>query len=1304
MYAYDYSEYETPLVGQGMLSWILASASTTPNAPAEESQTMVTGRVCKNILGLFSNGIKETLEVKLKLVPVPTCMQSEYVENMERYHSLSKIMPENMDYKEWAEFLKANPAIGQLAQPTTTNAPPTTESMASTTIESFNEMMMNNSSFSHHRMSFGNYDTRASSPALSTTSAYPYQMNPDYRPASQASFRSEPAAFSPYYPNHDELVEQPEEGPPKKRAKVTKATRPRKTTLGPNADSLRVTASTAASVRLHRPTPVNVGAAVSAEQVPRAPTPRPHRAGLLTNCPRVAAPSRLRNASMDSGRPTMSSYDSGIFSDNAMESADDDKGDSPSETTPNMPSSPPLPAEHTASPVPSSPELPTLPPPNDSGFASDLPLGHNDEASRRAMKRHRPSQQRRETELKSIDADLLNHFLKQYGTAESQGGASQSIEAVVANGEMATAVRPPMSKSTQSCQTESSPPTHATSNPASRPGASRAETPKPSRPVSKTNRTLVRSQTWAGEPMSDAAGPDDVNEKQPRSGANAKRGKQTKYLIKERLENAITSGQLPTFCANCGQIETPAWRKAYTRIEMGTTENIEVTSKGTGIVAFEALNPAEHCGVPHYRIFKTDLAPEEREMQASAQPDKGDEGLYTVLTLCNSCGLWLSKKNAMRPQDVWGRRAPPQSKSRSQNPGEKPKRIRKPKKPRTDNDPFTSDAIVPESDTGLFDAPVDGEMMPPAEGMADSQMLPPVRTRSKSVQVSGGSKLDDATARAALERAFQSSPVGVRGRSKETAIDIDNDLTPKPTRRLLFPSPRKPGEVKSLSDSTASQPLSPRSAPPRPARIPVQSLDAIMEGGDKENCPPPMENGDDDLAHLFESPKVTPTKVSSFEDLLKTPTPGSRQRVALIPVGHADINLATPSRSSRTPKGSGRTALLAPETPFTRQLNDILSDSIVNGSPSQHFDFSAFPTFNTPGHSTGLQFGDFLHHDTLSSDLPVPSSSPPRNYDFSVFEDPNSNTVGLWSGPSIFDMNDAIMSDAPLREQQVSDLEDRATPKILTVNGISLDFSAMIEDVVGHTERRDSEMTSAATTSAVTVEVQQESPVVQGQQRTSNTPAASFNSVPEVGAGEARRATSDEDKATSMSTALAPAKPLHSRPDLVPTCEKPAAPLRSGKDPESIPKPRCLRCKEKKKGCDRQRPCGRCVRSKVGIEGCIIEEEAATSPAFSASAEPQFYTSPFPQDYPPPAQTASIPIDPALSGLMATGSVPKASDVSFGNTTAHAPSPSVSITSFSAVKQEAVTPNAMDVTAERVSTPGQAIMPSAPTSEATQLS
>lgn len=38
-------------------------------------------------------------------------------------------------------------------------------------------------------------------------------------------------------------------------------------------------------------------------------------------------------------------------------------------------------------------------------------------------------------------------------------------------------------------------------------------------------------------------------------------------------------------------------------------------------------------------------------------------------------------------------------------------------------------------------------------------------------------------------------------------------------------------------------------------------------------------------------------------------------------------------------------------------------------------------------------------------------------------------------------------------------------------------------------------------------------------------------------------------------------------------------------------KPRCQRCRKSKKGCDRQRPCQRCVDAGIGIDGCVSEEE-----------------------------------------------------------------------------------------------------------------
>ena len=47
-----------------------------------------------------------------------------------------------------------------------------------------------------------------------------------------------------------------------------------------------------------------------------------------------------------------------------------------------------------------------------------------------------------------------------------------------------------------------------------------------------------------------------------------------------------------------------------------------------------------------------------------------------------------------------------------------------------------------------------------------------------------------------------------------------------------------------------------------------------------------------------------------------------------------------------------------------------------------------------------------------------------------------------------------------------------------------------------------------------------------------------------------------------------------------------------GTDEEDLSsKPRCQRCRKSKKGCDRQRPCGRCKDAGIGIDGCVSEDE-----------------------------------------------------------------------------------------------------------------
>jgi hypothetical protein len=1140
VYAYDYSEYETPLVGQGMLSWILASASSTPNAPAQDSQTMVTGRVCKNILGIFSNGIKETLEVKLKLVPVPTCMQKEYVENMERYHSLSQMMPGGFDYNVWSDFLKENPTLGHLAQPAPAYPAQPSPRPFDGGVEPFHQMLTrqspsqepprNDSPYDHQsNTTFMSQPTRASSPAMSTYSFHQY--NPPSRSGSRASFRSEAASQPQQFPFSDPyMVEQPEEGPPKKRARITQTTRPRNTPLTTHNDSLRVTASTAASVRLLKPALSVSGAA--ADMVPRAPTPRPGDKFGPRGSRRQPAPSALRHASMDGVRPYVSPYDNSVFSDNAVESADERDG-SPGDTPNEMPSSPPIVPQRTAS---SSPNLPTIPL-NDSGFVSDMPMGREDDGmmfgnkmwdGSESQQHHRNSVMQPITQSIEMDMgtapafdfdtmsqDFFNsgYFPEQRTNHESDvvsGLTTTQQRTDFSTAKAASIESVPFGASehnqaqavfTVAASTAGSP--DGTASQVSPPAESEAQVysrsatpnlpPKQARPSKP--RGLPRSHTWSGaaEPMSDAPTPSENGN--PRSGSGAQRRRH----IKNRLEEAIAKGEMPPHCVNCGEIETPTWRKAFTRVENGSPEGIELStdSAGTDIIAYEVIEPSpENDGELKYRIFKNKLTHDEKKEAKST----GFEAIY----LCNPCGLWLLKKSSMRPRRVWDKAARQANRQAQKKIGTRSKSM-------NIGEELASDAAMPESDAApigeqdLGTASLDGaheEAMPPPTGPA------------------GGCGPNSDATQAAFRRAIQSSPAGVRG-SRKSPIDLDQDLTPKPTRRLLFPSPRNQGENKSLTEhaphpaavsavAAITNTVPDDDAPKKPrcqrckelkracdrerpcdrcdragigydGCVPcqnkqptwfeqpvVQVATVDQENPDKENCPPPPATEQDDLAHLFEdpaSPKTTPKKDQIAQDLLKTPTPGTCKRTALTPRrgdGNGDV-LTTPFRNILTARGD-RAATSAPDTPFTRQLNALLSDCPIS-SPSQAIDFSAFPTFTTPGR-TGVQFSDYLPNDFLSSDMPV-TSSPDKNgslgLGFDLYEDPNTSTMGLWSGENIFGNETMVldMNDGSKRTSlDVNDGPDAAALLKMNVGGMTVDFAAMIEEVVSaankHTNAHES--------------------------------------------------------------------------------------------------------------------------------------------------------------------------------------------------------------------------------------------------------
>lgn len=103
VYSTDYTEPGNPLVGHGMLSWI----NLTKNEDMNERK-MIIGRVCNNILAVFSGGSKETLEVCIKLKPLSNCTQGQYLKSIQLYKQLSTFLPKDFDHPAWAKFISAN--------------------------------------------------------------------------------------------------------------------------------------------------------------------------------------------------------------------------------------------------------------------------------------------------------------------------------------------------------------------------------------------------------------------------------------------------------------------------------------------------------------------------------------------------------------------------------------------------------------------------------------------------------------------------------------------------------------------------------------------------------------------------------------------------------------------------------------------------------------------------------------------------------------------------------------------------------------------------------------------------------------------------------------------------------------------------------------------------------------------------------------------------------------------------------------------------------------------------------------------
>ena len=348
----------------------------------------------------------------------------------------------------------------------------------------------------------------------------------------------------------------------------------------------------------------------------------------------------------------------------------------------------------------------------------------------------------------------------------------------------------------------------------------------------------------------------------------------------------------------------------------------------------------------------------------------------------------------MRPKEAW---------DSHQGPGPRGSRKRAPQSQKDSANSFLTQAT---SDSALGgnafssdgSSPMDAN--DPHPDFGPSQLRAQTRPRASSLHdgepAHARRPMKESTAAAALQRAIQSSPV--HQRRVQHISTSEEDLTPKPMRRILFPSPtQQKQDQRSAAQASGGTKHS--------RNLSDGHASGEVDPSNKENVPPPSEIDDPDDVNDGPPPRsVTPTpsgksKPKPFKTPKRSTTPdpshpwtgdffSSAARALLRP---QSIPKNTSSRPSEP-------APLSDISPFTAHVNAILSD-VNNVSPTHsNFDFPALPSLsNTPGRvRPDFDFSHFDPQDVLSTDVPM-ASSPPLGGWFGVYEDPAEKETDWWT-------------------------------------------------------------------------------------------------------------------------------------------------------------------------------------------------------------------------------------------------------------------------------------------------------------------
>ena len=229
------------------------------------------------------------------------------------------------------------------------------------------------------------------------------------------------------------------------------------------------------------------------------------------------------------------------------------------------------------------------------------------------------------------------------------------------------------------------------------------------------------------------------------------------------------------------------------------------------------------------------------------------------------------------------------------------------------------------------------------------------------------------------------------------------NLAVKPTRRILFPSPKQAKDQRALGETS----LNPNKSSEDISSKEGHSNCLDYDPSDKENRPP-TPNDELQLDDLFEDSHQllarlsTPSpRTTTNPELFKTPG-DSATSDRQVPVtgdifSSAAKLLFLPTTPSRTLSSIQHTSPIGELTPFTLHVNQLLSEANNSSCLGDNsFDLSALPPLNLSPHShpqNEFDLSSFDHQDFLNTDLPIPSSPPW----FGVYEDPMEAGGDIWS-------------------------------------------------------------------------------------------------------------------------------------------------------------------------------------------------------------------------------------------------------------------------------------------------------------------